>query len=287
LPSVLDLVRKLTNGQWALLVLETAQGQVDNGGFFQFFDNKGEYLDDLVGAARLVGADRYLPLLERAVGLFPAPLPWDMEERSDYLDGCSEELEQVLAGLDDGFYSLGLEGLDLVEYALRYAERHPEEFFMSPEEADRDLADFLGRLSARTGARSVASPSQIAGVEQAIGLRLPELLRRLYLEVGNGGWGPSDGVLALGEHADGALLGSLARLRAMRGPEQAYRWPDTLVPFCVTASGVACVDLSDPQLEVGLVPGGEEPAWSSLDAAPLLPFVAASLRGWLEQWLTD
>ena len=46
-----------------MLVLEVAQGQVDNGGFMQFFDNPASTSGDIVEAARLVHADRYVPVL--------------------------------------------------------------------------------------------------------------------------------------------------------------------------------------------------------------------------------
>ena len=42
-----------------------------------------------------------------------------------------------------------------------------------------------------------ASAEAVAEAEQVIGYRLPRLLRRLYLEVANGGFGPHDGVLGV------------------------------------------------------------------------------------------
>ena len=202
-PDVLELVRSLTKGQWAMLVLEVAQGQVDNGGFMQFFDNKGEYLGDIVGAARLVGADRYVPLLERAVRVWPEGLPRDIEERRAYLDrymadeARGERLAERLGELDDDFYAVGGEGLDLVDYAIRHADQHPDDFFLSPEAARQDVDDFIARLRSRTGPLPVASSDAVARVEAEVGQELPELVRRLYLEVGDGGWGPDRGVLPL------------------------------------------------------------------------------------------
>ena len=200
-PDVLELVRSLTKGQWAMLVLEVAQGQVDNGGFMQFFDNKGEYLGDIVGAARLVGADRYVPLLERAVRVWPEGLPRDIEERRAYLDrymaddARGERLAERLGELDDDFYAVGGEGLDLVDYAIRHADQHPDDFFLPPEAARQDVDDFIARLRSRTGPLPVASSDAVARVEAEVGQELPELVRRLYLEVGDGGWGPDRGVL--------------------------------------------------------------------------------------------
>jgi hypothetical protein len=42
-----------------------------------------------------------------------------------------------------------------------------------------------------------ASDEAVAEAEAAIGWSLPPLLRRLYLEVGNGGFGPRDGILGV------------------------------------------------------------------------------------------
>ncbi|WP_157519353.1 SMI1/KNR4 family protein [Herbidospora mongoliensis] len=42
-----------------------------------------------------------------------------------------------------------------------------------------------------------ASPEAISQVEEVIGHPLPPLLRRLYLEVANGGFGPREGILGV------------------------------------------------------------------------------------------
>ncbi|MGP3921266.1 SMI1/KNR4 family protein [Nonomuraea sp. 10N515B] len=42
-----------------------------------------------------------------------------------------------------------------------------------------------------------ASSEAVAETEEAIGYPLPPLLRRLYLEVGNGGFGPRGGIIGV------------------------------------------------------------------------------------------
>ncbi|MGW2525034.1 SMI1/KNR4 family protein [Streptomyces sp. NPDC001617] len=42
-----------------------------------------------------------------------------------------------------------------------------------------------------------ASPDAVAGAEEVFGYPLPPLLRRLYLEVANGGFGPRSGILGV------------------------------------------------------------------------------------------
>ena len=289
-PDVLELVRSLTKGQWAMLVLEVAQGQVDNGGFMQFFDNKGEYLGDIVDAARLVGADRYVPLLERAVRVWPEGLPWDLEERRAYLDrymadeARGERLAEQLDALDDDFYAIGGEGLDLVDYAIRHADQHPDDFFLPPEAARQDVDDFIARLRSRT-ARSLSPP---ATPSRASRQRWAGSFPSLSVA------STSRSATAAGDRTaecwapwgDGDLLDCLAQVRARRGPA-GQRWPEAIIPFWIGSTGIVCIDLDDATLELGLVPAGEELPWSSLDDKPLLRYVAASLRGWLEHWLRE
>ncbi|MCW2144540.1 hypothetical protein BXY51_009146 [Actinoplanes cyaneus] len=51
-----------------------------------------------------------------------------------------------------------------------------------------------------------AAPAAVAEAEELAGQSLPSLLRRLYLEVGNGGFGPGYGLLGLrGGHRAGGL----------------------------------------------------------------------------------
>jgi hypothetical protein len=155
--SHLDLARSLTDGQWALLVLGAVQTQVDNGGFDQFLYNQGEYLQDAAAAARLVGADDYIPLFEEASALFPEGLPRGLGERGDFLERLREDeeetapLHRMLHTFEDRFYAIDDEINALEEHALRYAEQHPEDFFLSQEEADRDIDDFITRLRDRVG----------------------------------------------------------------------------------------------------------------------------------------
>ncbi len=50
---------------------------------------------------------------------------------------------------------------------------------------------------------ATASQAAVEEAEALLGRRLPELLRRLYLKVGNGGFGPGYGILGVrGGHAD-------------------------------------------------------------------------------------
>ncbi|MBI5106904.1 MAG: DUF4375 domain-containing protein [Solirubrobacterales bacterium] len=122
--EVAGLVRTLPAGQRALMVLFEVQTQVDNGGFFQFLDNTERvYVGDLVEAARLVGADRFIPLLQRVVDLEPDVPPWDADREGS---AAADEL----GALDDAFFELCRGEQDLCDLAVAYVRTHPDEFFL-------------------------------------------------------------------------------------------------------------------------------------------------------------
>jgi hypothetical protein len=101
----------------------------------------------------------------------------------------------------------------------------------------------------------VATIASLAADERTLGFALPPLLKRLYLEVGNGGWGPGYGLLGL---MDGAKddLGSTAIedyfIRLGDDPDDpAWRWPRGLLPICHWGCAIySCVDCSRPNFPV-------------------------------------
>jgi hypothetical protein len=93
-------------------------------------------------------------------------------------------------------------------------------------------------------------PADLAAVEEAellVGSALPELLRKLYLEVATGGFGPGYGILGLqGGHTvlpDGHSIDHLYRMRT----EQLSPLP-SLFPVCDWGCAIlSLVDCADPQ----------------------------------------
>ena len=85
-----------------------------------------------------------------------------------------------------------------------------------------------------------ASTKALEAAEAQVGVTLPALLRRLYTEVGNGGFGPSAGLVGVdGGHADvdGRNIGALYTDLRAQG------WPEGLLPLCDWGGGAwACVD---------------------------------------------
>jgi hypothetical protein len=82
----------------------------------------------------------------------------------------------------------------------------------------------------------LATETSIAADEHKLGLTLPSLLKRLYMEIGNGGWGPGYGLLGL----TGGMKDDIGHtavedylLRRGRDPDDPdWRWPEGLLPIC-------------------------------------------------------
>jgi hypothetical protein len=159
----LESVRGLSNGQWAMLVLDVVQREVGAGGFAQLLGSDGDFADDMVAAARLVGGGDYVAVLAEAL--------------------VAESLEEC----DAVFAEITGWGTDLVDCAVLYARRHPEEFFLDDEEAEHDEDAFVARVRHAAGTPRASERDVLSAVER-VGRPLPRLLERLYREAGDGGW---------------------------------------------------------------------------------------------------
>ena len=99
-------------------------------------------------------------------------------------------------------------------------------------------------------ARAAYAPVPLLGFEkeeQEIGFPFPGLLKRLYTEVGNGGFGPGYGLLSIARisPADRPILHYYSRFRA--GSSRGRDWTAGIIPFNEWGDLIlSCVDLSDP-----------------------------------------
>jgi hypothetical protein len=134
----------------------------------------------------------------------------------------------------------------------------------------------------------------LAAAEQAIGFRLPELVRALYLDVGNGGFGPAHGLVGVLErpNADGDTLQTCyARLLGLQTENSVWRWPTRLLPLADYGCGMwSCVDCETTDLAMILWDPNNLDANLRRDEARLNWGNAfwdqgGSLRSWLERWL--
>lgn len=87
---------------------------------------------------------------------------------------------------------------------------------------------------------NTADTEAIMHTERELGFRLPPLLRRLYMEIANGGFGPGAGLIGVEggyPDMDGRALGPL--YNALR----ADNWPEWLLPLWDWGDGAwSCVD---------------------------------------------
>jgi hypothetical protein len=136
-------------------------------------------------------------------------------------------------------------------------------------------------------AQPPVDPGSIAGAEAALGFPLPDLLRRLYAEIGNGGYGPGFGLLPLSAaslgpnppaEAEFDLVGQYEWLRQADPDRVGWtRWRPGLVPtFYYGCTVFEFVDALDPNGPVVLLDLGAE-----LDELRQCPPLADRLEVWL------
>ncbi len=135
-----------------------------------------------------------------------------------------------------------------------------------------------------------ASAQDLDHAERLLGFPFPKVLRRMYIEIGNGNWGPHYGFYPLPTNGAkptvndlvGFHLECISEERAVEDPF--VKWP----PGFVTILGRGCVyyelcDFISPPYPVFLLDGDNWlPNKSILE---LLKPVADSIENRLEQWL--
>ena len=131
-----------------------------------------------------------------------------------------------------------------------------------------------------------ATPQALDATEARMSIAFPPLLRRLYVEVANGGFGPGSGIIGIeGGWADdnGRTIEDLFEMMSEGDPDEpSWRWPVGLVPIVDYSPVWTCVETA--------VPGGrvvdfdhEEIEYGGWDAS--FSEVAPSLHDWLVAWV--
>ena len=157
----------------------------------------------------------------------------------------------------------------------------------SGQRIDPDLhakAEAIGAAMSTPVATSLPAPADPAALDRAeatLGFALPPFLRRVYLEVADGGFGPGSGLLGVG-----ALVAAYQRLRGGDELPRGRMWPERFLPVVERDPGNYCVDASttdgrvvdwDPE-ELGESSGEKAFARSFSDEAP-------SVEAWLTTWV--
>jgi hypothetical protein len=129
LPDEEDVLADASPGQRAIYALTAADGEVNNGGFEQFFFNSsGAFMHEAIDGAELIGAPQHAEILGEAAAIYPeGTVPKDRAERDRILQSVPEvELERVLGPLNDRWYAADRA---LERKMVAYVEENPDEFF--------------------------------------------------------------------------------------------------------------------------------------------------------------
>ncbi len=100
-------VDSLNEYERTIFVTQELENEVNNGGFFQFFDNSsGQFASEIVQAFINIGAEKTAEICRKAVEAFGQELPVDWEERRSLLDQIADAaVADVLDACDTAFYS--------------------------------------------------------------------------------------------------------------------------------------------------------------------------------------
>lgn len=102
-----------------------------------------------------------------------------------------------------------------------------------------------------------ATPQAVAEAERIIGFPLPPLLRRLYLEAANGGFGPGEGILGVRGGAPQGHFADLADL-PREGPDPTGQVPAGLVLLYDWGCAIwSLADFRDPAAPIWAIDNGE------------------------------
>lgn len=158
--------------------------------------------------------------------------------------------------------------------------------------ADRERAT-IGGIHPRKALPPVAAKA-LQATERAIGFKLPELVRLLYLKVGNGGFGPEYGIVGTngGAKLDGCTLETCYQnMLHLESENPVWRWPRHLLPLANYGCGMwSCVDCEYKKLPMILwdpnnLDADLEGADAQLNWGNSFWDEGRSLRTWLECWL--
>ena len=102
-----DEMDKLSAPERAFYVALLLMGEVDNGGFSQFFFNySGDCANEVVAAFTEIGAIPVAEICKKAVSVYGDSVPADRAERESLLVE-NDEVDNILEECDNAFYAYG------------------------------------------------------------------------------------------------------------------------------------------------------------------------------------
>ncbi len=134
----------------------------------------------------------------------------------------------------------------------------------------------------------------LLAIEKSLGFTLPDIIRALYLRVGNGGFGPQYGIVGTkgGAKLDGCTLETCyQQMLELANECSGWRWPPMLLPLANLGCGMwSCVDCTYARLPMFLWdPNPLDPELETDDALSnwgnSFWDQQLSLKKWLSGWL--
>lgn len=131
------------------------------------------------------------------------------------------------------------------------------------------------------------SPTDISQDEKRLGFSLPPLMKRIYADIGNGGFGPGYGLIGLtnGVPDDTGKTAPeiYAQFRSLDSSEPNWKWPPGLLPVCHWGCAIlSCVDCADANFRMRIFdPNAHERG----DWADSFFEESASFEKWIADWV--
>lgn len=99
-----DNMNALNENQRTFYITYTLEGEVNNGGFSQFFFNSsGDLANEAVSAFEKIGANKTADICKKAVEIYGESVPLDRDEREALLID-NDEVDEILNDCDNAFF---------------------------------------------------------------------------------------------------------------------------------------------------------------------------------------
>lgn len=124
-----ETVMSWNKSRQAIYMIWELEGEVNNGGYNQFYYNStGQFYKHLPNALKLVGANRFADLTQRANVTFEKENPKITQRQDGTIEGLSESYENnPLNKFDDEFFNL-YNKEDLQKIQVDFIRKHKIEF---------------------------------------------------------------------------------------------------------------------------------------------------------------
>ena len=120
-------LEKLTEPQKNFYFNQCLEREVNNGGFSSYFTNSsGRYAHQTVETLKLIGANNFAKILQKAIDKFPNKIvPQDDDKREEITEKLEDKNDEIWEKLDDKFYEYPE---DLNQLNINYIELNKDFF---------------------------------------------------------------------------------------------------------------------------------------------------------------